>query len=217
LGIKIAVISNSSLIWREDVRRELARADWVSLKFDSVRIDAWRQIDRPHGSLSLQSIMEGARAFARDFRGTLVTETMLVEGLNDDEAGLRELAGFLAELHPTAAYLAIPTRPPAEPWARAPDEAATNRAYQILAGRVGRVEHLIGYEGNSFAFTGDVEEDLLSITAVHPMRRDGVAAFLRKAGADWPVVHGMVADGRLRLAEYEGHLFYVRALPGPGR
>jgi len=36
LGIKIAVISNASLIWKEDVRDELSRADWVSLKIDAV-------------------------------------------------------------------------------------------------------------------------------------------------------------------------------------
>ena len=36
LGIKIAGITNASLIWREDVREELLKADWVSLKMDSV-------------------------------------------------------------------------------------------------------------------------------------------------------------------------------------
>ncbi|MFO7742846.1 MAG: radical SAM protein, partial [Anaerolineae bacterium] len=35
LGIKIAVISNASLVWREDVREELGQADWVSLKVDA--------------------------------------------------------------------------------------------------------------------------------------------------------------------------------------
>ena len=34
-GIKIAVISNASLIWREDVREDLCKADWVSLKVDA--------------------------------------------------------------------------------------------------------------------------------------------------------------------------------------
>ncbi|MFO8035108.1 MAG: hypothetical protein R6U57_00560, partial [Anaerolineales bacterium] len=42
LGIKIAVISNSSLIWREDVREELGKADWVSLKMDAVQEETWR-------------------------------------------------------------------------------------------------------------------------------------------------------------------------------
>ena len=217
LGIKIAVICNSSLVWREDVRRDLALADCVSLKVDSVREEAWRQIDRPHGMLRLERILDGVHAFAREFGGTLVTETMLVGGVNDDVEGLRDLATFLSGVQPHAAYLAIPTRPPAEAWARAPGEAAINRAYQILDQAVDSVEYLIGYEGNAFVFTGDVEADLLSIAAVHPMRRDGVDALLHKASAGWPVVDQMVADGRLIRARYEGHEFYLRRLPGPRR
>ena len=76
------------------------------------------------------------------------------------------------------------------------------------------VEYLIGYEGNAFAFTGDVEEDLLGITAVHPMREDGVEAFLARAGADWAVVHRLIAEDRLVETAYGGHRFYLRRLRG---
>jgi wyosine [tRNA(Phe)-imidazoG37] synthetase (radical SAM superfamily) len=55
---------------------------------------------------------------------------------------------------------------------RAPGEEAINRAYQIFSEKAHRVEYLIGYEGNALAFAGDVEEDLLSITVVHPMREE---------------------------------------------
>ena len=49
LGIKIGIITNASLIFREDVRTDLMKADWVSLKFDSTRKTIWRQINRPPG------------------------------------------------------------------------------------------------------------------------------------------------------------------------
>jgi wyosine [tRNA(Phe)-imidazoG37] synthetase (radical SAM superfamily) len=212
LGIKIAVITNSSLIWREDVREDLMKADWVSLKMDSVREAVWRRINRAYGTLQLTSILDGALEFAKAFRGELATETMLVEGVNDGDDHIREVAGFLARLRPATAYLAIPTRPPAEEWVQPPGEEAINRAYQILSERVNQVEYLIGYEGNAFAFTGNVEEDLLSITAVHPMREDAVSEFLARARADWPVVHELVEQGQLIKTEYEGKRFYMRRL-----
>jgi wyosine [tRNA(Phe)-imidazoG37] synthetase (radical SAM superfamily) len=187
LSLPVAVITNASLIWRQDVRTDLMAADWVSLKVDAVEEVVWRRIDRPHGSLDLSSILEGFLAFARNYRGELVTETMLVAGVNDGQRHLKALAGFLARLQPDRAYLSIPTRPPAEPWARAPDEQVVNRAYHIVGKEVEQVEYLIGYEGNAFAFTGDVEEDLLSITAVHPMREDAVSTLLARAGAGWAV------------------------------
>ena len=212
LGIKIAVITNGSLIGREDVREELMEADWVSLKVDSVREEVWRRINRAHHALRLSSIQDGMLEFAEVYNGELVTETMLVEGVNDSDALVGEVADFLARLRPAHAYLSIPTRPPAEEWVQAPGEESINRAYQILSSRVDHVEYLIGYEGNAFAFTGNVEEDLLSITAVHPMREEAVSEFLARAGADWSIVHGLIAQRRLIETEYEGRKFYMRRL-----
>jgi len=213
LGIEIAVITNSSLLGRRDVRQDLMKADWVSLKMDAVaEEDTWLRVDRPHGKLRLVLILEGALEFAQSYEGTLVTETMLVQGVNDGEEQVRELADFLTRLQPDVAYLAIPTRPPAEPWVRPPGEEALHRAYQSLDGRLDRVEYLIGYEGNAFAFTGDAEEDLLSITAVHPMREDAVGEFLKRADADCSLVRELIDQGKLVEMSHEGHTFYMRKL-----
>lgn len=73
-----------------------------------------------------------------------------------------------------------------------------------------RVEYLIGYEGNAFAFTGKLEKDLLSITAVHPMRKEAVKEFLKKANADWQIVEKLLEKGKLREIEYEGKMYYMR-------
>lgn len=208
-GIKIAVITNASLIWCEDVREDLMKADWVSLKMDSTREQTWRKIDRPHASLQLASILDGMLKFAKTYKGKLVTETMLVKGVNDHT---RETADFLARLRPAKAYLSVPTRPPAEDWVQPPGEEVINRAYQIFKERLDQVEYLIGYEGNAFAFTGNIEEDLLSITAVHPMREDALSEFLSRAGADWLIIYRLIAGGQLIEMEYEGRKFYMRKL-----
>jgi wyosine [tRNA(Phe)-imidazoG37] synthetase (radical SAM superfamily) len=212
LGIKTAVITNSSLIYLLGVRRDLTKADWVSLKLDSTREETWRRLDRPYRRLQLAAILEGMLRFAEDYEGELVTETMLVQGINDGDEQLEEVGDFLAQLKPARAYLSIPTRPPAEPWVRPPDEEVINRAYQTLSKRLGHVEYLIGYEGNAFAFTGDVEEDLLSITAVHPMREEAVNEFLTRAGSDWSVAQRLIDGGLLVGTNYEGRNFYIRKL-----
>ncbi len=212
LGIKIAVITNASLIGRKKVRKELMRADWVSLKVDSTQEKVWRRINRPHGNLQLASILDGALQFARSYRGELVTETMLVENVNDSADHVGKVADFMACLRPARAYLSVPTRPPAEKWVRAPGEKVINRAHQILSQKVDQVEYLIGYEGNAFAFTGDAEEDLLSITAVHPMRDEAVSEFLAQAKADWSVVRKLICAEHLSEIEYEGTRFYMRKL-----
>ena len=107
----------------------------------------------------------------------MTTETMLVKGVNDTDAYIWGVADFLARLKPDKTYLAISTRPPAEKWVQSPREEIVNRAFQILSKRLNQVEYLIGYKGNAFAFSGNVEEDLLSITSVHPMRKRPYVTF----------------------------------------
>ena len=137
---------------------------------------------------------------------------MPISAVRSRDERVQEVANFLAHLKPARAYLAIPTRPPAEVWAHAPDEESIVRAYQILGEKVEQVEYLIGYEGNAFASTGNPEEDLLGITAVHPMREEAMSEFLARAGADWSIVDGLITRGQIIELEYEGRKFYLRKL-----
>ena len=209
-GIPIAVITNASLLWREDVREDLAKADWVSLKVDSVREDVWRKLNRPHPTLRLPAVLEGMLAFAGKFRGELVTETMLVKDVNDSGDDLELVGSFLAKMKPARAYLSVPIRPPAERWVEPPTEDTVNRAFQIFLESGAPAELLVDYEGDAFSSTGDTGEELLSITAVHPMREDAVKAFLVRAKQDWQTVRDLIESGRLVEMEYKGNRFYLR-------
>lgn len=213
LGVARAVISNASLIDRAEVQRELGMADWVSLKVDAAGERSWRRVNRPHRSLKLPSLLEGMLAFTDGFRGRLVTETMLVEGVNDSPEHLAETANFLNRLRPAVAYLSIPIRPPAESWVKAPEPDVVLRAYRLFASHGLTVELLTGSEGDAFSASGHAESDLLAITAVHPMRRQAVEGLLKRCGADWSVVQGLLEQGRLAETSYEGQHFYLRHFP----
>lgn len=212
-NIPLAILTNSSLIWREDVRNDLLKLDFVSLKLDAVTEALWRKVDRPHKTLKLDKILEGILEFRRDFKGKIVTETMLIDGINYGDE-LKKIAEFLRELKPDMAYIAVPTRPPWENWVKPAREDVINLAFHVFADAIGeeRVEYLIGYEGNAFAFTGNVEEDILAITAVHPMREDALRELLKKANAGWDIVEKLIAEGKLIELEYEGKRFYMRKL-----
>ncbi len=212
LGYKIAVITNASLIWRDDVKRELMAADWVSLKIDSLDDKEWHQVDRPHKKLSLETIKHGMIEFAGKYPGKLVTETMLVQGMNDSVKHAETLGLFLQELNPSQAFILVPTRPPVESAVKAPDEKTLNRFYLTVKKKFAHVEYQIRYEGNEYGHSAGVEEDILAITAVHPMRREAVEKFLKKTKSDWAHVQRLLDKGLLIETNYGGHTFYVRKL-----
>ncbi len=217
-GVPVAVITNSSLIHLEDVRADLAEADLVSVKVDAVGEPAWRAVNRPHPRVPLGERLDSLADFSREFGGILISETMLVGGLNDSEGELRSLASYLGRLRLDAAYLAVPTRPPAERWVEPPDEGTLVMAHQILTeGLDSPVTLLTGYEGSDFSLGEDPVGGLLATTSVHPMRVDYAERALEDAGLDpGEVISRLVAGGEVARVSYRGMDFLIRRLPGRG-
>lgn len=213
-GIPVAVITNSTLLWDEDVQDALLNAAWVSIKVDAISEQIWRKIDRPHKKLSHAKILDGVERFSQRYKENpnhrLMTETMLVEGVNTQTEELEKLAQWIGAIKPTCSYLSIPTRPPALSSVLPASEESLARAYAIYLAKIGSVEYLIGYEGNAFSNSGDSREDLLSITAVHPMRQDAVDTLLARNGSDHSVVASLIDEHLVIASNYGGQTFYVR-------
>jgi wyosine [tRNA(Phe)-imidazoG37] synthetase (radical SAM superfamily) len=210
LGVKIAVITNSSLLWDKDVRKDLMNADWVSVKIDAVDEEIWHKIDRPNGKLELSKIIDGIKKFAADYKGKLVTETMLVRGINDNVNSLQKTAELIKKINPQTAYILVPTRPPAEEFVEPPSEENLNLAYQVYSGLLKNVELLISSEGTDFSFYSDVEKELVSILSVHPMSSDAVNKFLNKANSNWELIKNLIDKNVLKEINYSGKTFLVK-------
>lgn len=209
LAVKVAVISNTSLIWKEDVQEGLSKADVVSLKIDTVKERTWRRINRPEESLELGRILSGIVEFSRKFSGSLLTETMLIKYINDSVEEIKMLGDFIADLYPEKSFITTPVRPPAEDCEIA-SEHSLNYAYQHFKNKSIPVEILSGHEEPDFVSTGDFEHDLLSITSVHPMRKESLEKFLRNENESWAVVKRLLDEGKLSEVEYRGVKFYIR-------
>jgi wyosine [tRNA(Phe)-imidazoG37] synthetase (radical SAM superfamily) len=215
-GLPVAVITNSSLLWRADVREDLARADLVSVKVDTVDERLWRRINRPHKGLALRRILGGIEDFADGFGGTLVSETMVLGGV-EQEFGC--VADFLSRLEGLdVAYMSTATRPPAEVWvspAAGSALEAAERAFSEKLGR-GRVIVLARHEGDlpGRCHINDPEEAVLGIVAVHPLREDVAKRYLAKAGVGWEVIERLIDEGKIRVTEHDGNRYLRRSFKG---
>ncbi|MCG6956554.1 MAG: radical SAM protein [Gemmatimonadetes bacterium] len=217
LGIPVAVITNGSLLWRPEVRAGLADADVVSVKVDTTDPRIWRRINRPGRQLRLPAILEGLQYFVRDFPGELWTETMLVEGINDDTDELERTAVFLGGLAAHRAYLAVPTRPPAVPGVRPPSTQALVEAHQIFSERLPEVQLLVSPEEGAFAHGDDPVRDLLAILQVHPMPERVARNYLREAGGGPAMLDELLAAERIVGVDFRGEEFVVARLEGVPR
>lgn len=208
LGVRVAVFTNGSLLWREDVRDELSLADWVSVKVDAATETVWRRMNRPLPSLSFDAVIEGVRAFARRHAGTFVTETTLVAGLNDHAYELDALGGELAALAPATAWLGVPVRPPAESWVTAPRAPDYDRALEIFKRRLPSVRPLLAEAAAQWQAVSVSREGLLAMAAVHPLRHSELESLLRMSRGTWETVTGLLREGQLEPVAFGGERFY---------
>ena len=214
LGAKVAILTNASLLQYEDVIPEILEASYICVKIDAVSDNVWREINRPHQALKIDRIVDGIKKLSKMFRGVLTTETMLVNNVNTDANELKSIAKEirgLSNLH--KAYIAVPIRPPAEPWAKPPNPEKVVEAYHIFSNVIGseKVELLITPEPPKFTVFGDPRQWLLSTTAVHPLRYDYAVKALEKVCRDpVKVIEDLVKEGEIAKIVYNNTVFLVR-------
>ncbi len=113
-GVPVAVLTNSTLLSRPEVRKELAAADVVVPSLDAASQKAFEKVNRPNPSLRAEKIVEGLVKFRRQFKGQLWLEILLVKGLNDSPAHLKKLKAAVEKINPDKIQLNTVVRPPAE-------------------------------------------------------------------------------------------------------
>lgn len=209
-GFKIAVFTNSSLIWKKEVCNALNLADYVSVKIDSTDEKIWRKINRPSPRLDLHKILNGVLEFSKHYSGKLVTETMLIDKINNNEDDQIKTAEFIIKVNPEVAYLTIPTRPTPIKSIHSPELDEIISIHRTFNSIFAKTELLNVYEGNEFSIGSEIEDALISIMSVHPMRSDAVENYLIKSNYDWSIIDRLIEEKKIKKLEYAGHTFYKK-------
>lgn len=209
--IPVAVITNGSLLYLEEVRADLAAADAVLPSLDAATPALYRKLNRPHPEATLERLLDGLTAFRKEYAGRLWVEVMLIRGLNDTEAELKALAAAFEKIQPDEIHLSLPTRPPAESWVRPADEAGQFRAAAIL-GKCARVLRPAEAPLDLAGFA-DPRLAIVEITSRHPLSEREIIRGLAK----WTeaevreTLRVLREEGRVQVVERYGERFWTSA------
>ncbi len=110
----VAVLTNGSLLWREDVRRELMHADLVIPSLDAGDEASFRLVNRPHKEIAFARMLEGLIQFRREFRGAYWLEVFVLDGSTATPVEFSKIVGCVKRIQPDRVQLNTVTRPPAE-------------------------------------------------------------------------------------------------------
>jgi wyosine [tRNA(Phe)-imidazoG37] synthetase (radical SAM superfamily) len=176
--IPVAVITNGSLLYQPAVRDDLAVADVVMPTLSAGSAAVYKRIHRPHPEATYARLVEGLLAFRSEYRGRLWVELMLLRGVNDSEAALRDLAAVITQVAPDEVHVVLPERPPAEPWVEPPNAEGMMRAVAVL----GPIAHIVhpyvnGIDVSDYSAPDDA---ILGIVMRHPMSDEQLNQLLKR-------------------------------------
>ncbi len=115
--IPIAVLTNGSLLWQEEVRRDIANAHLVVPSLDAGNPLMFGAVNRPHPNLSFQQMLDGLITFRDGFKGAIWLEVFILSGYTADAEEIKSIAAYAKQIRPDRIQLNTVTRPPAEEFA----------------------------------------------------------------------------------------------------
>jgi wyosine [tRNA(Phe)-imidazoG37] synthetase (radical SAM superfamily) len=206
-SVPIAVITNGSLLYRADVRAQLAEADVVLPSFDGATEAVFTEVNRPHRSITLARVIEGLKALRRDFHGQIWLEIMLIHNINDSIEHINIISDYIRQVIPDRIQLTTVTRPPWHPSAH----ELGSLEMEKIASRLGdRCEVVSGFDKRIDTASADWAEAVADVLGRRSLSLEDV---VRITGVEPEAARRrlavLVRQGRARKARFRGKEYYL--------
>ena len=121
--IPIAVLTNGSLLWMQEVRSALKSADLVIPSLDAGSNYKFQYVNRPHSDITIRKMLEGLVKFREVYTGQYWLEVFLLAGVTTPEMEINRLKTYINSIHPDRVQVNTVIRPPGEDFAtRVPEK-----------------------------------------------------------------------------------------------
>ncbi|RLI07643.1 hypothetical protein DRO32_03550 [Candidatus Bathyarchaeota archaeon] len=216
-SVPIAILTNSSLFWLDEVADAVRKADLVVAKLDAADPRLMREINRPAEGLELEMILEGLREVGKKAGGRLAIQSMFLRAhgrpLNTGERELELLVEALRPIGPYQIQVNTPTRPPAEAYVEALTGDELRAVADFLSGRLAGVEVIFWHPprpGPISARAPSLRKAILAILEHRPCRFHELCS---STGSEPTSVRAeldrLISDGLVSAREYRGERFYA--------
>ncbi len=113
---KIALITNSTLLPDEYLRKDIRDIDLILPSLDAVSQEVFEKINRPTSGLSTKAVIEGLISYRRESRAEMWLEIFFLPGINDSDHELSLFKEVLGKIDPHRIQLNSLDRPGTERW-----------------------------------------------------------------------------------------------------
>jgi len=174
--IPVAILTNGTLLFREDVRADCAKADVVLPSLDAGDEQTFQKINRPHKNISIKKLIDGLSEFRKEFTGQIWLEVFLVGNLNTDIEQIDKIKDAIERIRPDKIQLNTAVRPTADADIRRLDA----EKLQAIATRLGPKCEVVADFSHHYTdkYAENMAEDVLSMLKRRPCSLNDICSAL---------------------------------------
>jgi len=129
---RVAVLTNGTLFWDEEVRKRVLRADVIIPSLDAAVSETFNRIGRPVTPVTMEKTIDGLTSLRSEYSGLLVLEIFIIPEVNTPEEELLRLREAVLRIDPDVIQLNRLDRPGTEEWVDLADDRVMNMVADFL-------------------------------------------------------------------------------------
>jgi len=207
--IKLALLTNASLLSVINIKKELASFDLILPSLDAVKQKSFIQINKPHSSIKISDIINGLISLRHNFSGKIWLEIFIIPGINDSKEELEDFKTIIAKIAPDRIQLNSLDRPGTEKDIKKP--AKTDLETISTFWGFENIEIISRSYGENEQEIDDKEvakRILLTVTRRPCTMKDLVALTGKKKETLQEIVNNLISQGSLVEKETAGNRFF---------
>ena len=206
-NIPVCILTNGTLLFRDDVRAEAAPADLVIPSLDAPNKEIFEKINRPPKNLDFNKYIDGLINFSKNYSGKLWLEIFIVPGINDDDKSIEHLAQIAGKINLEKIQLNTAVRPTAE----ANVLAENNEKLLTIANKFTQPVDIVANSGQSTVVNDNAtKEKVYLLLSRRPCTIEDIAAGLGIKPADAKqFVKVLMEEDKIKKSKLDGKIFYI--------
>jgi wyosine [tRNA(Phe)-imidazoG37] synthetase (radical SAM superfamily) len=206
-SIPVAVITNGSLLYDEEIRKDLLRADFVLPSLDAISSEIFMKINRPREGFSVEKVIEGLVEFRKAYKGQIWLEILFCKGVNDSKEELLRMKNVVDRIGPDRIHLNTVIRPPSEKWA-VPLDQEEMEALRVFFGEKALIVSEFNRHPPAVA-ERDIQEEILRILKRRPLSlRDLSKGMGIRENEIEKHIQPLVSEGKIHARMFGDSIYY---------
>lgn len=205
--IPVAVITNGSLLYLDEVREDLLCADLILPSMDAVTKEIFEKINRPASGISLDKIIHGLIEFRKIYKGRIWLEILFCKDINDNEAEVLKMLEVIKEISPDKIHLNTVVRPPSEKWAKALTQEEMKKIQMLFGPKASIISEFDHHPPK--IQTSETENEILKILKRRPLSLIDISKLV---GISEDVLEAMieplVKEGKIKKKNFGNSIYY---------